>query len=265
MTWRPKRGCGWARASHGRASTKRRATRSRLCSRGLAPGATRKIASETLRYLAIVAGNVSEFAHAKALLDECIAIRREDGDEEGTATALVQMATVLYNEGHFADAQESLEQALPILVASGFRYREAVVVSNLASIVIQRGELGKGRRLIERGLELCIELDDLEGIATAHNIRGEIARRVGDYTGAEKMLRTALATTSERGFPYLTSDSLLGLALIYSIQGRHDEAFANVDKAVASGREADSPMATARALVGRGYVAARPWRDRRGG
>ena len=114
---------------------------------------------------------------------------REDDDDEGESTVVIQLATVLYNEGRFAEARESLERALPIVVGSGFRYREAVVLSNLAAIVVQQGELGHGRRLIGRGLELCIDLDDLEGIATAYNIIGEIDRRVGNYEEAERSFR----------------------------------------------------------------------------
>jgi class 3 adenylate cyclase/tetratricopeptide (TPR) repeat protein len=214
----------------------------------------RRVITESLRYLAIVASNVSEYPRARALLAEAIAMHREDNDDEGAGTVMVQLATVLYNEGHFAAAREELERSLPIVMASGHRYREAVVVSNLAAIVVQQGELGYGRRLIRRGLELCIELDDLEGIATAHNIVGEIERRVGDFAGAEVSLRTALETTVQQGFEVVTSDSLLGLALICAIQGRDDEALTNVDESIDRGRRAQSPMAEARALVGRGYV-----------
>ena len=187
----------------------------------------RKVSIEALRYLAIVAGNVSEFARAKELLAEAIALTREDDDDEGESTVVIQLATVLYNEGRYAEARESLERALPIVVGSGFRYREAVVLSNLAAIVVQQGELGHGRRLIGRGLELCIDLDDLEGIATAYNIIGEIDRRVGNFDAAERSFRTALDTTLHHGFDMVTSDSLLNLALISSAQGRHDEASTN--------------------------------------
>ena len=65
----------------------------------------RRLITESLRYLAIVASNVSEFAQARALLADVIAIHREDDDEEGEAVALVQLASVLFNEGRFADAR----------------------------------------------------------------------------------------------------------------------------------------------------------------
>jgi tetratricopeptide (TPR) repeat protein len=214
----------------------------------------RRVVTETLRYLAIVAGNISEFARAKELLAEVIAMHREEGDDEGVSVGLVQLATVLFNEGHFAEARERLERALPIVVASGFRYREAVVVSNLAAIVVQLGELGHGLRLVRRGLELCIELDDQEGIATAYTILGEIQRRVGDYEGAERSLRSAMESTPEGVFNVVASDAQLGLGLIASIQGRHEEAAAEIEGAIDRGRRAESPMAEARGLVGCGYV-----------
>ena len=214
----------------------------------------RSVIAESLRYLAIVAGNVSEFALAAELLDETIAMHIEDGDQQNEATVLVQMATVLYNQGHYAAARERLEQALPILVSTGFRYREAVVVSNLAAIVVQQGELGHGRRLIERGLELCKELEDLEGVATAYNIRAEIERRVGDLDRAEADLRATLATIDKRGFAVVSSDSLVGLALTQTARGLHDEAVASVAEAIQRADEADSPMAVARARLAGGYV-----------
>ncbi len=214
----------------------------------------RLVIAESLRYLAIVAGNVSEFALAAELLDETIAMHIEDGDQQSEATVLVQMATVLYNQGHYAAARERLEQALPILVSTGFRYREAVVVSNLAAIVVQQGELGHGRRLIDRGLELCKELEDLEGVATAYNIRAEIERRVGDLDRAEADVRATLATIDKRGFAVVSSDSLVGLALTQTARGLHDEAVASVAEAIQRAEEADSPMAVARARLASGYV-----------
>ena len=63
-----------------------------------------------------------------------------------------------------------------------------------------------------------------------------------------------LAHSPASGFDLVTSDALLGLALVSLVQGRCDEALVHVDEAIARGRRAESPMAEARALVGRGYV-----------
>ena len=167
---------------------------------------------------------------------------------------LVQMASVLYNEGHFAAARNGWNRRCRSLSAPGFRYHEAVVVSNLAAIVVQQGELGHGRRLIDRGLVLCQEIDDLEGVATAYNIRGEIERRVGDLDRAETDLRATLATIDQRGFAVVSSDSLVGVALVQSARGLHDEAAATVAESIQRAEDADSPMAVARARLASAYV-----------
>lgn len=214
----------------------------------------RIVITESLRYLAIVASNVSEFPTAEALLDEALTVLREGDDTEGEAAALVQLGSVLYNAGRFAEARDRLESALPMVVGSGFRYREAVVASNLASIVTLMGELGLARTLITRGLELCRELDDTEGTATALNILGDIHRRVGDYEQAEIHLRTSLETAPPSGFEVVESDTLVSLALITSARGDTAGALALVDDAIARGQRAASALAVTRGLVAKGYV-----------
>ena len=214
----------------------------------------RRVVTESLRYLAIVANNVSEFPQAEALLEEAIAMHREDNDTEGESIELVQLASVLHNAGRFTEARDCFEKALPIVIASGFRYREAIVVSNLASIVLQHGELGQARRLITRGLELCIELDDTEGVATGYNILGDVHRRAGLLDEAEANLRKSLELPPTVGFDAIVSDSLLSLALTAAERGRYDEALALVDDAIERGRRATSALSVARALVGRGFI-----------
>ncbi len=213
----------------------------------------RKTVAEALRYLAIVANNVSDFPTATALLDEVLALHREAHDDEGESVVAVQLASVLFNEGRYGAAREVLERVMPVVVASGYRYREAVVTTNLAAIVVQQGEFGLGHRLITRGLELCEELDDKEGTATAYTIRGEVERRVGSFAAAQISLRAAI-DLSPTGHAVVASDSLLGLALVAIAEGRPDDARGHAQAAVAKGREGGSPMAVARAHVGLGYA-----------
>ena len=137
-----------------------------------------------------------------------------------------------------------------------------------APIVIQQGELAHGRRLIARGPRAWPS-SSTTSRASAPRTRSSVRSSAGSATStaAERtsLPPVDLATSPPDGFDVVTSDSLLGLALVASGQGRHDEALAHVDEAIARGRRGDSPMAVARALVGRGYVQLARGPARRGG
>ena len=215
----------------------------------------RRVITESLRYLAIVANNVSEFPRAEALLDEAIATApggrttpRARASRSSSWRPCCTTPVVSPRPGRASSRR------CPIVVASGFRYREAVVVSNLAAIVIQHGELGRARRLIARGLELCLELEDNEGAATALNILGDIHWRVGEVEEAEAVPPTVTRAAPHAGSEVVSSDTLLSLALIAAQRGDLDDALAHVDDSLVRGRRSGSALAVARSLVGRGYV-----------
>ena len=110
-----------------------------------------RLVGESLRYLAIVANNESEFPKAIALLEQAGAAHRANNDLEGESTVLVQLGTVLFNQGRHREARGLLEESLPIFVASGHKYRQAIVKSNLGAILLQEGELGRGSAPHHRG------------------------------------------------------------------------------------------------------------------
>ena len=180
---------------------------------------------------------------------------REDNDDEGESTVVIQLATVLYNEGRFAEAREKLERALPIVVASGLPLSRGG----------RRQQPGGDRRPARRAGPR--PSTDQPGSRAVHRPRRPRRHRHGATTSSarstagsatceapKRSFRTALDTTLHHGFDIVTSDSLLSLALICSAQGRHDEALATSPRRSTVAGRRDSPMAVARALVGRGYV-----------
>lgn len=208
---------------------------------------------ESLRYLAIVANNESQFPLAIGLLEQARAVHAANKDVEGESSTLVQLGSVLYNLGRLREARVWLEESLPIFVASGHKYRQAVVRSNLGTILLQEGELGPARQLINEGLEGCLELDDREGVACALGALGDLYRRVGDHQEAQHTLRRSLAIALEIGFDFLASDDVLFLGLDELDSGRVTEAISLLDDSLEHARRAQSPLAETRAQVARTY------------
>ncbi|HEX6888267.1 MAG TPA: adenylate/guanylate cyclase domain-containing protein, partial [Candidatus Nanopelagicales bacterium] len=213
-----------------------------------------RLVGESLRYLAIVANNESEFPRAIALLEEARAAHRANNDLEGESTTLVQLGSVLFNQGRHREARVWLEECLPIFVASGHKYRQAVVTSNLGAILLQEGELGQARRLISEGLALCQELGDREGVAVAFGVLGDTYRRAGDHERAQDHLRRSVELALEIAFDFQASDAYLCLALDALDGGLPEAATELVDRALERARLASSPLAEARALVARAYA-----------
>ena len=213
-----------------------------------------RLVGESLRYLGIVANNESQFPHAVALLEQARDAHRANSDLEGESTVLVQLGSVLFNQGRHREARAHLEECLPIFVASGHKYRQAVIKSNLGAILLQEGELGPARRLITEGLALCEELGDREGMGVALGMLGDAYRRAGDHERAQDSLRRSLDLALEIGFDYQASDSYLSLAIDSLDAGDAEVAPALLDHALEHAELASSPLAGARAQVGRAYA-----------
>ena len=104
----------------------------------------RSAIAESLRYLAIVANNVSDYPRAERLLAEALEAHGSGGSATERAAVLTQLGAVLYNVERFEEAAARFEEGLRIFTLAGYRYGEAVCAGNLASVAGARNELGLG-------------------------------------------------------------------------------------------------------------------------
>jgi len=210
--------------------------------------------AETLRYLAIVASNQSRLAEAEQLLHEALELRRLDHDVEGEGSTLGQLGTVLYNQGRFEESADALTRAREIFVQSGHKYKESITVGNLGAIASEQGRLGLARRLAQDSLRLSTELEDREGIGTAHSVLGELARLSGDLPEVRAEMAQALAIAHEIGYDYLAANSLYSLALIDATEGHHAEAERQVTEGIRLAQRAGVPIIVARGRLVHGLI-----------
>ena len=149
---------------------------------------------------------------------------------------------------------------MPAFMASGYKYRQAVIMSNLGVIVLALGELGAARRYLLEGLELSRNVGDKENMACSYAALGDLYRRAGDLEMAESEYRRAVSVSAGIGPSAVSSEAILGLALVRLEQGDLDGARRIATDAVEDARAGSSRMAEARALVAGGRIELRAGR-----
>ena len=155
----------------------------------LARSLTRAWALTGAGALAAVQG---DFAAARALYEESLAIRRQRGNRPGIALSLNSLGNLSYNQGDFAAARALYEESLAIRRAVEDRPGIAMSLLNLGSIAHGQGDLATARALLEESLALQRQTGYQQGIANALNNLGNVVRCLGDFATARALLEEGL-------------------------------------------------------------------------
>jgi len=149
-------------------------------------GAFRKIESDALRALGILADQQQEWATARRYYEASLAISRENDDLRGTSASLGNVGNICRQQGDFAAARQFLAQSLALHRQIGDRSSE-------------------GRTL---------------------TLLGELSTDLEEYPQAERYLGEALEILRGLGEEHYAADALVALGKVYREQGRHEWAVA---------------------------------------
>jgi predicted ATPase len=155
--------------------------------------------AQSLRHLGRLATDQGDFPAARALLEESLAIERELDDRDGLATTLADLAIVTYHQGGFEVARALYEESLAIARELGDHAHIAAALAGLAEIACRQGEHTSARSLCEEALALRRALGDRCGVADCLGALGFIAIKQAEYAAARSHLEEALAIGRERG------------------------------------------------------------------
>jgi tetratricopeptide (TPR) repeat protein len=139
-----------------------------------------------------------DYARARALHEESLALYRTLGDSQGLANALVSLGNVAYQHGDYARARTLHEESLTLYRALGDTYGAAVALDNLGEVASMLGDDGLALDLHSESLQLsrAIGANDLvaaglEFLAWLAAARGQ-PRRAARLGGAAEALREGL-------------------------------------------------------------------------
>lgn len=122
-------------------------------------------AANTLSNLGIVARWLDDLSSAQDLYEESLAIRRELDDKWGIATSLNLLGLLKHYQSDYPTARRLLEESLAIRRVLGDKWTIGNSLNNLGLVVLDQGDLDEARSLYEESLSIYRELGDRWAIA----------------------------------------------------------------------------------------------------
>jgi predicted ATPase/transcriptional regulator with XRE-family HTH domain len=158
-----------------------------------------------------VASSQGDYAGARSLHEESLAISREIGDKLGIAASLNGAGNVARSQGDYAGARSLHEESLSIRRELGDKGGIANSLSSLGIVAYSQGDYATARSLHEESLALRKEIGDKRGIAYSLSNLGNVASSQGDYAGARSLHEESLSIRRELGDKRGIAISLAGL------------------------------------------------------
>jgi non-specific serine/threonine protein kinase len=183
------------------------------------------VRARALRLAGHIAWVRGEYAPARTLGEESLAVYRGLGDQSGVAQVLLDL-------GHVAQHQEDRDQATAHYQESLATCREigdavgaAAALNGMAVLARNRGDLEGARALGEGGLGIYRELGDTRSVALCLNNLGRVARDLADWPRAMELCTESLNLFGE------LSDRW-GVAMVLSNLGIQAVRLGDADRAV---------------------------------
>ncbi len=167
----------------------------------------------------LLATNQADYAIARPLLEESLAIRRQLGDKLGIATMLNVLGTGAFHQGDFERAAALYNEGLAIAMELGAKDTIGVLLNNLGTVALSQSDDAAARSLFEESLTLRRQLGDKLGIAMSAGNLAIVAFRQGEHAAARVLLEESLAIDRDLGDKRGSAGELEIFGLLAAAQG----------------------------------------------
>lgn len=187
------------------------------------PAGARAKALNGAGHLACMQG---DFAAARALHQEGLALARRRGDKKGAANALGNLGTVAIEQGDLAAARTLYQESLALMRVLDNKKGVATQLCGLGRIAEEQGDLAAARALHGESLALTRDLGDRQGTAVALGNLGNVVHREGDVAAAGGFYEEALAILRQLGDEQGVATALINLGNVAFDRGDVAQAHA---------------------------------------
>jgi tetratricopeptide (TPR) repeat protein len=197
-----------------------------------------------------------EYAQAREILNQGLALAREASHKPGTALALESLGLVVTGErGDRLMARDLFEASLAIRREIGDRKGIASSLGYLGAVANGQGEYATARALLQESLAMTRVLGNKKGIADLLTSLGSVVYNQGDFTAARTLFEETLAMMREMGSKAGMASSLMNIGLVCSTLGDYTAAQSAYEEGVALFDEMGIKAGLVFALGNMGYLA----------
>jgi predicted ATPase/DNA-binding winged helix-turn-helix (wHTH) protein len=206
----------------------------------------------------VLARNQGDYAAAKLLHEESLAIRRQRGDRRGIAASLGSLGGVANERGDYAAARSFHEESLAIYRELNDRLGTASALNNLGIAILYSGDSPAARVLHNESLALRRELGDRWGTAASLMNMAMVDRELGDLAAAGGLYEASEAIYRELGDQRSTARASREAAIVMCDQGDYEGARPLLEKSLASFLKLGDRTNICDALYGLAYAFSLP-------
>ncbi|MBT9486769.1 MAG: tetratricopeptide repeat protein [Rubrivivax sp.] len=173
-----------------------------------------------LRWAGVLAMEQVDYAAAKTLQQEALAISRALGDRHAIVRTLNQLGIMEAELSNHAAARLLLEESMQILRALGDPQGVSMTLTNLGVVTQLLGDAPAAQALFEEALAIERTQGNQAAIAMLTNNLGQTLYMQGDYPHALAHLKEALAIWDDMGSSLQIVQSLDSFACLAWLQGQ---------------------------------------------
>jgi predicted ATPase/DNA-binding SARP family transcriptional activator len=204
--------------------------------------------AKALHGAGVLASNQGDHTEGRALIEESLALRREQGDRHGEAHSLNSLGLIVWSQGDLALAGRLHEESLAIFRELDDKAGIAGSLNNLGRVAHHQGDMARVRAFYEESLVLQRELGDPRGTAVALNNLAVLAVNAGDHASARALLEECLGIFRELGDLRVVGMLANNLGNLGYAQGDYASARAYYEESLALERERGDQTSIARTL-----------------
>lgn len=158
-----------------------------------------KALAATIGNLANLRRLLGDYEESERLMRECLQLLRDAGDQKRLANTLNNLGALATYRNDPASAERWYQEALTVATGAGEELVAAMTLGNLAALAMDRGEFDEARRQLAEARTVFERFGYQVGIAVTDQSLGDLALRTGSPEAARAGYELAARSFAELG------------------------------------------------------------------